>query len=183
MLRSIQVILPERKENMAKSKFPKDTCTACGGDAYAIRQRRPLCAMHFRIDKMRDSARQSGKVVPSRSEIEAIFPRDWNCTHCGCPMTAKRAENPPAVASLQHYRDGSLGVVCLSCNSRHGSMDGDEFRNLPEGHKQCCRCKVIKPISDFWQKRKHKTRRYYPTICAPCGRALSKAGHRKRKNL
>ena len=60
-----------------------------------------------------------------------------------------RAGERERTASLQHYRDGSMAIVCASCNTRHAFMPGDTYRDMPKDHKWCPRCETAKPFLDY----------------------------------
>jgi DNA-directed RNA polymerase subunit RPC12/RpoP len=103
---------------------------------------------------MQRVAKVDKKYVPSIYEIEKIIPIDMICQDCGRKMHWIDNDNRASGAVLQHYRDGTLGIVCMSCNSKHGLMVGDSYRDLPNGHKLCTKCKTIKPLSEFGKRGK-----------------------------
>ena len=70
-------------------------------------------------------------------------------------------------AILQHYRDGTLAITCMSCNTKHGLMPGDSYRDVPVGHKLCRFCKTIKLLSMFNVRRDGKVE-YPMSKCKPC---------------
>lgn len=54
-----------------------------------------------------------------------------------------------SVVSLKQYRDGSLGLVCRSCSTRHTFAPGDTYRDQPKDHKYCPSCGTVKPFSEY----------------------------------
>lgn len=127
---------------------PAFQCSRCGASAARRQGHQWLCARHYRFGQMRSRAKQDGKVVPSHQQLEALH-RD-TCVDCGVVMNyLSRAGEHERTASLQHYRDGSLAIVCRSCNTRHAFMPGDTYRDMPKDHKRCPRCEAIKPLTAF----------------------------------
>lgn len=123
-------------------------CSRCGAIAVRKQGHQWLCARHYRFGQMRCRASRDGKLVPSHEQLEALLQNA--CPDCGVVMTLlSRDGERHKVASLQHYRDGSLAIVCLSCNTRHASMPGDTYRDMPKDHKWCPRCGTAKPFSAF----------------------------------
>jgi hypothetical protein len=102
---------------------------------------------------MRRVATRDGKVSPTREHLENIFSWDgMTCRDCGVTMHWLKEEGPRAQQlTLQHYRSGSMGFVCLSCNTRHAAMPGDSYCDLPKDHKRCPKCEQIKPLSEFYR--------------------------------
>lgn len=122
-------------------------CARC--DSLAIRHQghQWLCAMHYRFGQMRSTAKQRGKTVPSHEELASLV--SDKCRDCGGPMHWLARGHQATVASLQHYRDGTYGIVCRSCNTRHAFMPGDTYRDMPKDHKRCPKCEQVKPISEY----------------------------------
>jgi hypothetical protein len=109
-----------------------------------------LCDKHYRFGQMRVSAKRNGKEVPSHASLHKMVHDQMLCPDCGTGMNWRLKGGKATVASLQHYRDGRIAIVCLSCNTRHASMDGDSYRDMPKDHKQCPSCKTIKPKTEFF---------------------------------
>lgn len=144
-------------------------CYVCGMDAVKRHGRANRCEKHHRFAQMQKTASVDGKYVPSFYELELLVPADMVCPDCGVGLhwidDAKRSFG----AVLQHYRDGSLGIVCHGCNVRHGNMPGDMYCELPPDHKLCISCKTIKPLFDFGKRRDAK--KVYPmSKCKSCMR-------------
>jgi hypothetical protein len=148
-------------------------CYVCGDEAINRLGRSNLCAKHRRFIQMQKTAKQDKKYVPSIYEIENITPLDMICQDCGVLMNWIDGSNRPSNAVLQHYRDGSIGVTCMSCNTKHGMMPGDSYRDLPDGHKLCTGCKTIKPLTSF-ASRKDGKRPYPMSKCRQCNLAANK---------
>lgn len=129
-------------------------CFVCGNDAVKIHHRTNMCEKHGRFLQMQKTAKMDKKYVPSIYELEKLVPQDMSCPDCGVKMNWRDHANRKAGAVLQHYRDGNVAITCLSCNTKHGLMPGDDYRDLPDGHKYCSMCKTTKPISEFWRRGK-----------------------------
>lgn len=89
--------------------------------------------IRLRMTQMKKCAKKAGKYVPTDEEIKNLPGFDLVCPDCGKEMLVTSRNNPKKrnrVMSLQHYRDGTLALVCISCNSRHGKMKGDSYRDL-----------------------------------------------------
>jgi hypothetical protein len=148
-------------------------CYVCGQTAIKRHNRSNLCEKHHRFLGMQRVAKMDKKYVPSLYELENHVPKDMICKDCGTTMHWIDNDNRHAGAVLQHYRDGTLGIVCLSCNTKHGHMAGDSYRDLPKDHKLCSACKTIKPFSMF-SLRKDGKRPYPMSKCKECNLAAHK---------
>jgi hypothetical protein len=129
---------------------------------------------------MRGGARRAGKAVPDVAVLEQLT-RSMICPDCFTIMVWRQAEDPKRVASIQHYRDGRIAVVCMSCNSRHANMPGDTYQQLPDDHKFCQRCKTVKhkdafPFASESRGGVHGKYAY----CHPC--ALDRSNQWKREH-
>jgi hypothetical protein len=92
---------------------------------------------------------------------------DFVCPHCTRKMNWLAADGQSTVVSLQHYRDGTIGLICRACNTRHAAMADDSFRDVPVNSKHCPQCKRVLPLDSFatdnsgrWANRK--------TYCREC---------------
>jgi hypothetical protein len=153
-------------------------CYICGDNAISLHGRTNLCEKHKRFLQMQRTAKYDKKYMPSLYEIEALVPKDMICQDCGIKMNWINSSSRSATAVLQHYRDGSLGVVCHSCNVRHGFMPGDSYRDIPAGHKLCGSCKTIKPL-DMFYKRSDAKAKYPMTKCKSCNLEAHREWRRK----
>jgi hypothetical protein len=104
--------------------------------------------MHRKLSVMRSNAKTKGLAVPTTQQLEAMVAslKDMGCPRCGVRMVWKMGPN---CVSLQHYRSGEMGLLCLSCNSRHQHYPGDTFMALPLDQKPCRKCGEMKPLSEF----------------------------------
>ena len=143
-------------------------CSRCGQDSVIRQGNQMLCGKHYRFGQMRQSARRNGKITPSHEDLEAMVPIGFICGDCGVQMNWRSKDGRSTVASLQHYRDGSLAIVCLSCNARHASMDGDSYRDMPKDHKRCPSCSVIKCHSAFSVDSGRTGKLKRKSICKDC---------------
>lgn len=142
-------------------------CYICGSDAVNVHNRKNTCEKHRRFLQMQHTAKWDKKYSPSIYELEKLVPKDMVCQDCGKTMHWVDDENRSLGAVLQHYRNGTLGIVCCGCNVKHGSMSGDSYRDIPNGHKLCTCCKTIKPLSMFNVRRDGKVE-YPMSKCKAC---------------
>lgn len=143
------------------SKHHSTKCSQCNESGYRFQGRRWLCILHYKIEMMRSSSTATGKYRPSVAELEALFVAlkadGMRCPVCRTELVLIRkdikAEWHKAI-SIQHDRSGAVRLICQLCNTRHDDFPGDEFYDLPAGHKRCPTCKNIKPFSAFYKLRK-----------------------------
>lgn len=154
-------------------------CAACGAPSVRETSRSWHCALHTRLVQMRTSAKYKGKVAPSIAALELLIPKDMACPACARRMNWLRHEGISTQATLQHDRCGTIRLLCQGCNSRHSAMPGDTFYLLPEGHKLCQDCGIIKSKCEFTKVRSPERRDGVQTYCKPCMLAR-KAAHRRR---
>lgn len=128
-----------------------DVCSRCGEGALLRQGNQLLCPKHYRFGQMRQRARRDGKVVPTWAELETMFAAlvDMACPLCSRKMNWRRAAGESTCATLQHYRDGTLDIICLACNTRHAQHPGDTYRELPPDAKHCPDCSRVLPRSSF----------------------------------
>jgi hypothetical protein len=142
-------------------------CFICGDDAIKRHGRASMCQKHFRFWQMQRTAKADRKLVPHVYQLESLIPGDMKCPDCGVLMHWIDDDNRSSGAVLQHYRDGTLGIVCLSCNTKHGQMSGDMYRDVPQDHKLCIQCKTVKPLFNFSIRRDGK-KPYPVSKCKQC---------------
>lgn len=162
---------------------PAFPCSRCNEPALRIQGHQWLCEKHYRFGQMRAKAKQTHKAVPSYPQLEAMCKTDLLCADCHLPMcwiAAKGTEE--LVATLQHYRDGSMALVCRSCNSRHGSMKGDTYRDMPKDHKQCPQCGVAKPFSLFSADNGRSGKMKLKSWCLACSSAAHTKWQKENKD-
>ena len=112
-----------------------------------------LCVKHHRFSQMRITAKKHSRPVPTFEQLENLL--TWTngmvCKDCGRTMNWLRtdAASISTQVTLQHYRSGSMALVCLACNTRHAKMPGDTYLTLPKGHKWCPKCGAAKPLAEF----------------------------------
>lgn len=119
---------------------------------------------------MRGGARTSGKSVPTIEQLTAF--KDgllgMGCPHCKREMHWDRSHGTASQITLQHYRDGTMGFLCHSCNARHAAQDGDSFVAIPITHKLCRDCNQVKPLEAFALNRNHQRFDDRHTYCKAC---------------
>lgn len=146
-------------------------CSICGTIATIMQGHQHLCDKHYRFGQMRATAKAHGKAVPTREELTAMSGVDLVCPDCGVRMNWRAADGQSTVASLQHYRDGSMSMVCRSCNTRHAFMDGDSYREMPKDHKKCPCCKQIKSLTNFTLDASRSGTAKRKSKCSQCSNA------------
>jgi len=92
---------------------------------------------------------------------------DWHCPVCGRKVNWLSKEGSSTVITLQHDRGGRMRLLCLSCNSRHASFDGDSFYEADDSRRVCPDCKRSLPLEEF---SKDNSGRWYNinTYCREC---------------
>ena len=148
-------------------------CYICGNLAIKRGNRSNLCEKHYRFIQMQKTAKTDKKYVPNIFELEKLVPKDMKCQDCGSYMHWIDDANRRLGAVLQHYRNGTLGITCLSCNTKHGLMVGDSYKDVPVGHKLCRSCKTIKPLDLFYKRKDYKVP-YPMTKCKSCNHEAHK---------
>jgi hypothetical protein len=129
-----------------------------------------LCAKHYRFWQMRSTAKQYGKSVPTYQTLQNLTNSlvDMKCPHCQIAMTWLRIKGQAGrVISLQHDRDGTIRLLCLSCNSRHSVCSDDTYYEIPPTLYHCIGCDKWKDRSEFRTRRRGNGIRR-ESYCKPC---------------
>jgi hypothetical protein len=142
-------------------------CYICGANATNVHNRKNTCEKHRRFLQMQHTAKYDKKYIPFIYELEKLVPKNMECQDCKRIMHWVDDNNRSLGAVLQHYRNKTLAIVCLSCNTKHGMMPGDSYRDVPAGNKMCTKCKTIKPLSMFNPRRDGKIE-YPMSKCKAC---------------
>jgi hypothetical protein len=124
-------------------------CSTCGSAPFKMNRTSWLCLKHWKLSAMRWRASVRRKSVPTVQQLEALIPDGMICGSCKRVMTWFKKEDSKSVITLQHNRDGSYALICLSCNSRHQHFPGDDFYKIPMDCKRCPRCREARPHADF----------------------------------
>lgn len=122
-------------------------CSKCCDIAVIMQGHQWLCEKHYRF-----------------------LQKDMLCPSCKRKMNWRQRDGKATVITLQHNRDGTVQYLCLSCNSRHASREGDSFYNEnPNTEKRCPKCMIIKPLNCFAldKSKKWKDRK---TTCRECSK-------------
>jgi hypothetical protein len=117
---------------------------------------------------MRSAAKRNGKEVPSHASLHEMVDEQMLCPDCGTRMNWRAKEGKSTVASLQHYRSGRMSIVCLSCNTRHASMEGDSYCDMPKDHKRCPSCDKTKSRDEFSADNGRSGSLKKKSICKSC---------------
>jgi len=145
------------------------------------------CRRCYRIMKILDYCRFS---YPERrttwNEIASLWDAaeaNGQCPHCSNPMILyPENRRRSGIATIQHYDDGRLGIICFTCNLAHSkSQLRDKLFELPQGHKFCPDCQTTKPKSEF-----HITNRDlngHVTYCKPCQNARNRAVKQRNRRV
>jgi len=149
----------------------------CTLEATYVDSHRRFCDIHYRFNQMRQCAKAGKKYSPSRQELEDLIPEDLKCPECNVVMVWRRKRDQKGVnnqVTLQHWRDGSISLICLSCNTRHYSMPGDTYKEMQKDHKLCPSCKTIQHETNFCVKNSRSVLKRN-SICNVCNRAKRQA--------
>lgn len=141
-------------------------CAWCPRVAFRKQGRQWLCVIHYRFQSMRTTAKRKGKSVPEYADLFNLIPPDMACPACRRAMVWTQAEGAARVVTLQHNRDGSHALICLSCNTRHAALPGDSFYDLPDGHRRCPGCEQTLPVASFATDRARSSG--LKTYCREC---------------
>lgn len=147
-------------------------CSKCDSPAVRRTWRVNWCAKHYRFSSMRQVAQARKLYAPTFDEMQEMVDSldGMKCPHCERKMNWLLKENAALVITLQHYRNGTIGVLCKSCNSRHAAQPGDEFTEIPLTHKRCHKCSQVLPRTAFGRNR-GRTR----SACKTCNVKASSA--------
>lgn len=120
------------------------------------------------------SFKRAGSNKPDMEEIAAK-----RCSRC------RRVLSREAFAGNKSVRDG-LQAYCRECSAecyrQRQEAKGKVVRQrvrVPEGHKRCPRCEVVKPHGEW--SRNSSSSDGFATYCRQCRAAESRARHLKRK--
>jgi hypothetical protein len=129
------------------------------------------CVPCYRIHLMRRAAKAARKVVPTFGEVLAMVPADMKCPCCQTAMHWHGKAPRTFQVTLQHWRDGSLGLICYRCNTRERNYPDDaSIFNVPHDHKLCPKCRQTKSFEDFGTT----TGGYALSYCRPCANEQAK---------
>lgn len=167
-LRQATLRLEGRGEDMTMNDGGPAFCSRCEEPATIKQGNQKLCDRHYRFGQMRANAKRHGKAVPEYALLETIAVEPLSCGDCKESMVWRSRDSKSRVASLQHYRDGTFGLVCRSCNTRHAYMEGDSFRDMPKDHKLCPCCQSIRPFSEFSRDNGRTGPMKLKSWCKPC---------------
>jgi hypothetical protein len=143
-------------------------CSRCDLDATIKQGHQHLCDKHYRFGQMRSAAKRNDKEVPSHASLHEMVDEQMLCPDCGTRMNWRAKEGKSTVASLQHYRSGRMSIVCLSCNTRHASMEGDSYCEMPKDHKRCPSCDKTKSRDEFSADNGRAGSLKKKSICKSC---------------
>lgn len=155
-------------------------CSRCDLDAVIKQGNQHLCDKHYRFGQMRASAKRNGKEVPSHASLCEMVDDQMLCPDCITRMNWRSKDGKSTVASLQHYRDGRMAIVCLSCNTRHASMDGDSYCDMPKNYKRCPSCSKTKSRSEFSVDNTRSGPLKTKSVCKSC--SAEKVNQWKERN-
>ena len=126
------------------------------------------CMKHYRFYRMRVFAQTRNKYVPSHEELEKLLPQTMICSTCYKRMIwNSKLGCRNDVISLQHNNNGTIMLICTSCNCGHGhSKLGDEYFNIPKDHKYCPDCEKTLLINKFNYNKTRKDK--HQNICKKC---------------
>lgn len=163
-----------------KKPQPGATCTHCGAPAVLVTQKLNYCTQHYRLVQMRHNCYSRKVAVPPllvlAKMMDDLIAVGIICQPCGRTMNWLAQENASTVVTLQHDRDGGFRLICSRCNAQHRLVPGDEFYNIPPGHKRCPNCGKNKPLDQFY--RDSSTVNGVQSYCALC---IKKLRNRRKK--
>lgn len=129
-------------------------CCVCSSTVTKTRRRQELCDRHYRLRQMRYKATADGVYSPSMIELEQLVDRcGMVCPACGVNMCWMGDGEKKRQVTLQHNRDGTIQLLCLSCNSRHQHFDGDSYYVWDHTKKKCKQCGAVQDKCQFWRNK------------------------------
>ncbi len=144
------------------------------------------CRRCYRIMKMLTGAhRRYPGIVTTWEQIAEL----WNkaeergtCPHCLNPMPLYSEDGKrKGMATIQHYDDGTLGIICLTCNLAHSKSPlRDKLFSLQLDQKYCPDCQQVKSRDDFHNQSKWNGRMTY---CKPCQNARNRMIKQHNKEI
>lgn len=113
---------------------------------------------------MQYDSKKRGKEAPTLEQLELMLSKldNMKCPHCGVTMCWLIEESMKNVITIQHYKDGSMGLICATCNKRLAFYD----EPIPEGHKRCSKCEKILTIDNFTKYSRSRDGRL--GVCKKC---------------
>lgn len=113
-----------------------------------------MCDLHFKIRGMIGNSKTRGVTVPTVPQLLALFAdlkRDgMKCPACKRQMVMhSEYADRASVVSIQHWADGSISLVCHSCNVRHGAYGDAGFIAAGTDKRHCCECDQMLPLTAF----------------------------------
>ena len=130
-------------------------CRMCRRKGVIIQGDVLVCDRHYRFRQMRASARFNGKSVPSMEELRSLLPGNMRCPLCNTKMIWRAIYGEKRrVITLQHDESGRHRLICLSCNSAHGSGPKDLIYKIKADEKHCRKCGKIKKKTKFGKNKR-----------------------------
>lgn len=138
------------------------------------------CFQCSRFKSMRHAAQTKNKYQPSWEELEKILPKNMICPTCSKQMIWHSSLGTKGdVVSLQHNYDGSIMLICHSCNAGHGQSHlKDKYFDIPVGYNYCSQCKYILKKAEFNKCMQNKNNLL--GCCKKCANISLKNLHKKR---
>jgi hypothetical protein len=143
------------------------------------------CRRCYRVMKILDYChRKYPERLTTWDEVASLWDgaiATGQCPHCFNLMVLySDGRRRTGLATIQHYDDGRLGIICFTCNLAHSKSElRDKLFNLPQGQKFCPDCQTAKPKYEF-----HITRRDlngHVTYCKPCQNTRNRAVKQRRR--
>lgn len=150
----------------------EEKCCHCGLNAHGVIGGSYFCVKHLRFIRMRGVARTRRVAVPTMSELENMLVKlnGFKCPGCDKKMIWRmgRGLHTVRVISLQHNRDGSMGFLCLRCNSLHRAYPGDSFYTRDRNKKYCRPCGKEVDLNRFYNVIQKNGRAGKMARCGGC---------------
>lgn len=153
---------------MSKKTVRIQSCSRCSASASHYQGHQWLCPKHYRFGQMRANAKRRGLLVPSHDDLVQMVPKGMHCPECHIVMNWLGRDGQTYVATLQHYRDGQMAIVCRSCNTRHAFAPGDTFRDTRKDHKFCPQCLTFRPFTEFYADKSRSGPMKLKSWCRDC---------------
>lgn len=157
-------------------------CSRCSDKSVRKQGHQYLCAKHYRFGQMRAKAKQDCKLVPTHSQLHSMKGANLRCPDCSVQMNWLAGDGQSTVATLQHYRDKTMAIVCRSCNTRHAAMPDDSYRDMPKDSKYCPACRQVKSLNEFNADNGRSGPLKVQSKCKACNRSALEKWREKNRD-
>lgn len=159
----------------------RKNCSNIG--SHKLDKSRYYCDKHYRFLRMRNSAQQRNKYIPSIKELENLLDalNKMECPICNKQMIwHQKYGYRKDVISLQHNHNGNILFICNLCNIIHGNSKlKDKYFNLKPNEKYCPKCEKILDKKLF--HKVYKKQNIFQPYCKLCQNNIRKNKYQAKR--